>query len=149
MRENVISFFHEQIGRRREGELEIFQSGEKKESSSEEISAKVQQHLLAHIPRQKIRKAKERQCFQVRHRNRVEGTAASTHFKAQKSGMFSKEEGGCHFWHKNRGRGQQHNLDFWHEFRERLLYKICTARTAKYGCSDTLLEVAIHHLMLS
>ena len=34
------SFFHEKIGRRREGELEIFLSSEK-EGSSEEISAKV------------------------------------------------------------------------------------------------------------
>ena len=49
-------------------------SSEKKEGSSEKISAKVQQHLLAQILRQKIHTTRERQCFQVRrHRNRGRG----------------------------------------------------------------------------
>ena len=43
--------------------MEIFLSSEKKEGNSEEISAEVLQHLLAHIPRQKICTAKERQFF--------------------------------------------------------------------------------------
>ena len=83
---------------------------------------------------QKSRKRVQQQACTPRHKNQA---CFSTKRVAVISSTKTEEE------------DSSYSSVFWHGFRERLLYKICTVRTAKYSCSDTLPEVAVQHLMLT
>ena len=80
-------------------------------------------------------------------RKRVQQQARTSRHKNQ--ARFSRKRVAVISSTKTEEEDSSYSFVFWHGFRERLLYKICTFRTAKYSYFGTLLEVVVQHLMLS